>query len=364
MSDQPNQNNTTANPDSREHPSDNPTDQTTPPTTQDPPKLSKRTLLPTSLDGTSLHPNPPKDPNEKDHDEKSQDEKDHDEKNPNRVPFPTTKTKFGVIQREIERLGLPSMTYNKEEGLGVKDEADFRDIGISEAARVRVVVNTTESVLGADARVSASLSAFYTEADQGHLHLDSAFIDVQASARAGIGISGTGATASISANIARADIGPVSAQLGISTSTGAFISPIQFSAHLLGTGVDLGERTGVSILGTGISVDIGKAIELTANHFIHHDPHAHVKPQVEKVKHEVEHTLKVDKLKLCGNERIAKAEGFVDGEINTLGKSLTEHHILNSSHEEGKTMPVESDGKSLPSSTGIAVDLKDSAAHN
>eukprot|EP01123_Difflugia_compressa_P003204 TRINITY_DN1408_c1_g3_i4.p1 TRINITY_DN1408_c1_g3~~TRINITY_DN1408_c1_g3_i4.p1 ORF type:complete len:248 (-),score=52.97 TRINITY_DN1408_c1_g3_i4:57-800(-) len=195
--------------------------------------------------------------------------------------FPPTETKFGVIQREVERLGLPSHSHNKKLEIALKEHVGEEH---TSAGVARLNVAVTESIVGVDAKIEMNLSAIDHKRQDinKHVPIESMIGNVNATAKAGFGLSGIGANAGITANAIITDIGPVTANVGIGTTTGAFVSPTQVSLHVLGTGVSLGEKTGISFMGSGVVVDIGKAVEEVGNHFVHHDPHAVVKEKVEK----------------------------------------------------------------------------------
>jgi len=56
----------------------------------------------------------------------------------------------------------------------------------------------------------------------------------------------------------------------------------------------VGERTGISVLGSGVSIDLGKTFEEVANHFVHHDPHAPIHQKLKKVSHTTKEVLGID----------------------------------------------------------------------
>jgi len=159
----------------------------------------------------------------------------------------------------------------------------------------KLSVAATESILGVDAKVDANVAALdITENIEKKIPFEAMVGNVSASVRAGFGLTGIGATASITANAFTTDIGPISGNVGFGLSTGAFVSPTQVTVQVLGTGISVGEKTGISILGSGVSLNVGKAVEEVTNHFVHHDPHAHVQPKVETVKKTTEHVLGID----------------------------------------------------------------------
>jgi len=171
---------------------------------------------------------------------------------------------------------------------------------------------------------------FFIEKDHHEIHADTALIDLQANARAGFGLTGVGAVAGATANIVRSDFGPVTAQLGLSATTGTFISPIQFTAQVLGTGVSIGEKTGFSILGSGVMIDVGKTVETIGNKFVHHDVHGHIKPHVEDVKVKVEHVLGIDVVKkVVDSDVIAPVDDCVHKKIlSPVDNMITDKIIL------------------------------------
>eukprot|EP01124_Arcella_intermedia_P024226 TRINITY_DN402_c0_g1_i1.p2 TRINITY_DN402_c0_g1~~TRINITY_DN402_c0_g1_i1.p2 ORF type:complete len:318 (+),score=58.55 TRINITY_DN402_c0_g1_i1:1250-2203(+) len=260
---------------------------------------------------------------------------DAEHKKENHEPFAPTNTKFGIIQREAERLGLPSHSQNKEFKHTFKpirkdgepeegEEHTLKDKEVN-AGVAKVSVALTESIIGVDAKVDADICSIDLKGrvDPKHIvdHLhhevaptddkkgvetDTKLIGVSASAKAGFGLSGVGAVAGVTANAVSVGAGEVSANLGFGISTGAFVSPTQFTVHVLGTGVSVGEKTGVSIMGSGVSIDVGKAIEDIANKTVHHDPHAHIHPKVVHATEAIENHLGITKAKEVVNSELVE----------------------------------------------------------
>jgi len=212
---------------------------------------------------------------------------------PEKHPFAPTATKFGIIQREIERVGLPSHSQNKEFKHVLKPDAI--DIAKTDAFVAKLNISATESIFGVDAKVDANLAVLHVKDDKReHLPFETMIGNINANARAGFGLTGVGATAAVTGNALTASLGPVSGNLGIGITTGAFVSPTQVTVLALGTGVSLGERTGISVLGSGVSIDLGKTFEEVANHFVHHDPHAHIHQKLEKASQTTKEVLGID----------------------------------------------------------------------
>ena len=82
-------------------------------------------------------------------------------------------------------------------------------------------------------------------------------IDIgQAKARGWATPVGAGVDASL--NAVDVKLGPLDATVGLSASTGVGINDDSLKVELLGTGISLGRRIGVSIFGFSVGIDFGR----------------------------------------------------------------------------------------------------------
>jgi len=212
--------------------------------------------------------------------------------NINEQAFRSTATPFGLIQREAERLGLGSTTIDRK-----VETSHARDDHVTYALPRKIQVAITDSALGVDVTASATQGLVKLSNRNDPLkpdeapNTDIALGQVSASAHAGFGISGVGATAGVNANILSTSIGPVTAQVGIGLSTGIFLSPIQFTVMVAGTGVRVGEDTGISIAGSSIDINVGNIVENVGNEILKHDPHINLRHKIAEKQYELEHKV-------------------------------------------------------------------------
>ncbi len=77
-------------------------------------------------------------------------------------------------------------------------------------------------------------------------------------ASAGVEVTNESVSAFVKAEVASASasVGPAKATVGLSADTGVGISPTQVEAKLLGTGISIGRKMGVSLFGTSIEFNL------------------------------------------------------------------------------------------------------------
>lgn len=119
----------------------------------------------------------------------------------------------------------------------------------------------TTSEAGAHASVSAFHVALHGDTPLGHVKVDalqvSASADLQSAKVAGVDIP-LYAGAEAHANLVSVAAGPVSANIGVGVDTEAGINHGSVTAEIEGTGVTFGTKIGISVLGSGVSVDLKK----------------------------------------------------------------------------------------------------------
>jgi len=234
--------------------------------------------------------------------------------------FPETKTPFGIIQREAERVGIPSTTHKKQITTVVRE--DQRTGGHILAGKVGIVA--TESLVGVEVKAEADQAIFVIDNKEyvglPHKHdpiaTEVKVGDLNALARGAFGLAGVGGKAGASANLVQANIGPVTGVVGLSATSGLLVSPTQFDASALGTGIQIGEITGISVMGTSISVDLGRLGEAIGNRVTHDlDPHAFVRSNIVALGN------RLDTHHMMHNT-INKIDSGVDEVISTVGEVI------------------------------------------
>ncbi len=166
---------------------------------------------------------------------------------------------LGQIEAEVKGLKAGTEVEANEESVRAFVGAELASASVSGG-----IIEAGVKGLKAGAGVEASEKSFRASAEA---KLGSASVSVggiiEAEAKvldasAGVKVTHESVSAFVKAEVASASAsaGPAKATIGLSAHTGVDISPTQVEAKLLGTGISIGRKMGVSLFGNSIEFNL------------------------------------------------------------------------------------------------------------